>query len=612
MRRFGHAFIATLATLTLTAIASLTLVAHAQGDDDVVSPSLLTDPFLQLPTSDSVRVVWFTEFLGQRHEVTIGEGASERSFAAETIKMSRLAEDQNSRVGEQTENGQVYTTWTPRDVWRHEAHVDGLVQGERVPYHVTSVDDEGVEVSSRRFTLAPLPEPGTPLRILLTSDHQLMPMTPANLQKVEETVGRVDAVFLAGDLQNIPDRASEWFDDNRGRAFFPSLQGNASMTLERTRMVDGVTVATTATYRGGEIIQHAPLFPVIGNHEVMGRFIPSQGLNYMYNDPRPRAVAEAMYEANADLFNPSGDPQVREDWIRDNSFNTITYEELFTLPDDGPEGEQYYALQFGDVYMIGLHATRIWRTPSLGAGARGKYREAERHLTIPEEWGWGEFIFKDISAGSTQHDWLVEQLASDAFQNARYKIVMLHHPIRGLGDNSNPVFADPVQIIDRDDAGRIVAVRYEYPIENDIFINDVEPLLEEAGVHLVHAGHSHLWYRIPTPSGMTYLETSNIGNNYGCYLEGVRERGNWPNDPRYDASNYVTTGDPHGYEPAMPSEFSPMTGPDGQPLPCVASNELTVFTILDTGDGSITSYVFDTNDPFGEVRVFDRFSIEQR
>jgi len=44
------------------------------------------------------------------------------------------------------------------------------------------------------------------LKILLTSDHQLKPMTAANLQKVVETVERVDAVFFVGDLVNVPDR----------------------------------------------------------------------------------------------------------------------------------------------------------------------------------------------------------------------------------------------------------------------------------------------------------------------------------------------------------------------------------------------------------------------
>ncbi|MEY3256095.1 MAG: hypothetical protein RLZZ29_1230, partial [Cyanobacteriota bacterium] len=35
-------------------------------------PRLLTDPFLQLPMVNSVRVVWFTEFAGQQHLVTHG------------------------------------------------------------------------------------------------------------------------------------------------------------------------------------------------------------------------------------------------------------------------------------------------------------------------------------------------------------------------------------------------------------------------------------------------------------------------------------------------------------------------------------------------------------
>ncbi|MCK9903468.1 hypothetical protein CC117_26940 [Parafrankia colletiae] len=34
-------------------------------------------------------------------------------------------------------------------------------------------------------------------------------------------------MFVAGDLVNVPGRASEWFDDTRGSAFFPVLQGNS-------------------------------------------------------------------------------------------------------------------------------------------------------------------------------------------------------------------------------------------------------------------------------------------------------------------------------------------------------------------------------------------------
>lgn len=594
--RPAHLIALSLLLLTYQAVAQGSRAAQASA------MTLLTDPFLQLPTENSVRVVWFTEFAGSEHYVLYGEGLRQRA-RAETKKMSRLAEDGESRVGAQVEDEEVYPAYTPREVWRHEATVTGLSR-ERVSYTVTSVTD-GAEVTSGEFTLGPLPTAGQPLKILLTSDHQLKEMTPANLQKVEETVGRVDAVLFAGDLVNIPDRASEWFDDNRGFAFFPSLQGRASYPLERTRE-DG-TVAKT-TYKGGELIQHAPLFPVIGNHEVMGRFSPGISLGDQFNDPHPRTVARERYRQNAGLYNPQDDPEVRKRWLLDNSFNTLTYEELFTLPEDASGGEQYYAVQFGDVYLIGLYATRIWRNPSLDSDVRGKYREALGSLSSPDTWGYGDFIFEDLAKGSEQYAWLAEQLKSDAFRNAPYKVVLLHQAAHGIGDNYNPVFSHPVQILDRHEDGSLAAVRYEYPLADDIIVRDVQPLLEEAGVQLAHSGHSHLWFRM-IAGGVNYLESSNVGNNYGCYVEGYAERSNVPDDPRYNAENYVAVGDPHGLEPVMPSVTSPQLDEAGNPLPCIASNDLTAFSILDTQSATVKSYVFDTRKPNSEVRLFDEFAL---
>jgi hypothetical protein len=591
----------------LMAATALFAPAAAFAQASQADQRLLTDPFLQLPTASGVSVVWFTEFEGTDHTVVVGE----REFAAETAKMSRLAEDQQSWVGAQNGDGTVFTATTSRDVWRHEAVVDGLTTGQREQYFVRSTDIEGAIVESRAFSLAPLPAEGQPLRILLTSDHQLKPMTPSNMQKIAENVGELDAVFFAGDLQNIPDRASEWFDDNRGFAFFPGLQGHAAFALSQSRTEGDIKFDTTTVYHGGELIQNAPLFPVVGNHEVMGRFNPAKSLGNQFNDPRPRAVAEALYEANAAIYNPSGDPQVREQWITDNSFNTTTYEEIFTLPDAGPGGETYYAIRYGDVFMIGLYGTRIWRSPSQAENTRGKYREAAGDLDTPDNWGWGEFIFEDMAKGSEQYDWLVSVLDSEAFKSAPIKMALMHHPAHGMGDNSVPAFANPVQILDHDENGRLTGVRYDYPVANDMFVNDVEPLLSEAGVQLVHTGHSHVWYRFVNPAGMNILETSNIGNNYGCYVEGHQARTNGATGFDYKATDYSVTGDLHGYEPVMPTEFSPMTNAAGEPLPCIASNELTAFSILETGaeGATVSSYVFDTTDPEGEVKLFDKFKL---
>lgn len=559
------------------------------------APVLLTDPFLQYPTADAVRVVWFTEFKGDRHSVEYGPHLTQ-SITANTIQLTRMWEDSKSRVGDQKQDAQIYSQPVKRDIWRHEAEVNGLVAGQRIPYRVVSQVANGKVAYSDSFTLAPLPSAGTPLKILLTSDHQLMPMTPANLQKVEETVGQVDAIFLAGDLVNIPDRASEWFDDNRGRAFFAALQGRASAALE-------TETGETVIYRGGRLIQSAPLFSAIGNHEVMGRFSVEQDLNTQFNDPIPRSVAEAQYAERAAEVNPLNDPAIAATWIKNQSFNTDTYHELFTLPQNAAGHSNYYAVTVGDVRLVVLYVTNIWRTPSLKADARGRYRERDQDLSHPEQWGYGQHIFEAIAPGSAQYTWLQAELASPEFTQAPYKIVMFHHPPHSLGDNIVPAYTDPVPLIDSAPDGSIKAVRYEYPQEKDYLLHQVIPLLEAAGTHLVFYGHSHLWNRFTSPQGTHYLETSNVGNTYGAFLGNQRR-----SIPLGFKENYAAVGDPNGLAPVMPT-IAPLMDDSGKPQPFIASNDITVFTILDTGTGLISSYCFHTRQPHSPVVKFDEFSL---
>lgn len=581
-------------------LLALPLISAQETEEDTPAPTLLTDPFLQLPTEDAVYVVWFTEFEGSNHTLTYGENL-DMTAEATTIKMSRLAEDEGSKLpggAEESLNG-----YTPRDVWRHEAQATGLTQGERVPYFVSSTADDGTEITSEEFTLTPLPAPGQPLKILLTSDHQLMPMTGANLQMVVETVGQIDAVFLAGDLQNIPDRASEWFDDSRGGAFFPLLQGNGNYTLTRSFEQDGTQFDVTTNWQGGEIIQHAPLFPTVGNHEVMGRFNPNNGLNTQYNDPQPRSVAEQRYEMFAEAVNPDDDPAIREQWIANNSWNTITYEEMFTLP-QGPEGERYYSMQFGDVYFISLFATRL-------ASGGTRYEEAPENFYNPENWDYGQVLFGTIEPGNPQYEWLVEELNSEAFQNAKYKVVHLHHPVHSLGGRVVPAFTEPRQVIDFDESGNITAIRYEYPKDDNYLIQYLEPLLDEAGVDLVQFGHTHIWERFVSESGINYLDSSNIGNTY---------RANWQENvrrtvPPTDAwvEQYDGAGDPYGLEPVFPTVVDlfdeDLESVAGQAVPYLSSNDITAFSIFDTETGVISSYFFDLRNPEAGVTLFDEFTI---
>ena len=549
----------------------------------------LTDPFLQAPTKNSVQVVWFTEFPGKRNFVVYGENLNQ-VVEANTTKLSHTREDQDSFVGKQTEKGLIYQKPMMRDIWRHEAKVTGLTPNISVPYQIISKTENGENISSKIFTLAAQPSPDTSLKILLTSDHQLKPMTSANLQKVTETIDKIDAIFFAGDLVNIPDRASEWFDDNRGNAFFPSLQGRANYELEKN--------GRKTIYKGGELIQNMPIFPAIGNHEVMGIFSMETSLNYQFSQPYPKEAAKDLYPENPQNIDSNT-------WLKNNSFNTDTYQEIFTLPENGSEKKNYYAVTFGDVRLVVLYITNIWRVPHLKDNARGKYRERKKDFDNPAEWGYGQHIFEPIIKGSEQYNWLEKELASQEFKEAKYKLVMFHHPPHSLGENIVPAYTNPIQYIDQDKNGNIKMIRYEYPQQNDYIIRDVLPLLETAGVQLVFYGHSHLWNRFVSPSGMHFLETSNVGNSYGAYL------GNKKRDVPLDyQEKYAEVGNPNGLEPIIPT-IAPLLDENGEPQPYIASNDITVFSIFETEIGTVSSYYFDTKKPNSEVIKFDQFQLKK-
>jgi hypothetical protein len=538
-------------------------------------PQLLTDPFLQAPTPSSVQVVWFTEFAGQQHQVQYGSGFTQQ-VAASTTQLSRMREDQQSHWQNQTPDRPIYQQPVNRAIWRHEARVEGI-GAARLPYRVISQREDGRRATSAAFSLTAQPPVGTPLKLLLTSDHQLKPMVAANLQKVVETVGAVDAVLLAGDLVDIPDRASEWFDDSRGNAFFANLQGRAAYWL--------AAQGKARQYQGGAIIQSAPLFPAIGNHEVMGRFSTTASLREQFNDPVPRGSAVPARPPN----------------LKDASFNTDSYDEIFTLPASSG-GKKYYAVTLGDLRLVSLFAANIWRTPSLADSERGRYRERQADLTQPERWGYGQHIFEAITPESAQYRWLQAELDSPTFQQAKYKVVMFHYPPHSLGDNIVPAYTDPLQQVERQPDGSITAVRYEYPLGADHLIRDLMPLLEAAGVQLVFYGHSHLWNRFVGASGINFLESSNVGNTYGAFVgqqraipAGYRER-------------YVASGDPNGLPPVMPT-LSPILDSAQQPQPYVASNQITVFSILETQTGLVSSYRFDINQPDLPALKFDQFSL---
>jgi hypothetical protein len=618
---------------------------------------ILSDPMLQNPQADRVSVVWFTEGAGGTHYVRARTNFPDR-FNAVTTPMSRMLEDSGSQVFQQIPLAN--PTPVRRQIFRHEAIVTGLTPGVREPYVAISETSEG-DFRSEFYTLQPLPAAGQPVTLLLTSDQQNNRMATANFQKVEETIGRVDAVLFPGDFVSQPNRASEWFDRAavNNPSFFQSLQG----TMRKWN--------SSSVYTGGKVLQHAALYGCLGNHEMPGRFrldpatnnpnnTGGVSINDMDNDPQPRWYAEARYEQVRATVNPNNDPALRERWIEDNSFEFTTYREMWSLP-EGPQGKNYWAQRYGDVFIISLNANRIWRT--WNANQRGKFTEqvpagSSQVTQNTDMWGFGDFTFMPFGRGSRQYQWLEQVLRSDAARTARYRIVMSHQTMAGLGDNGVPVQAEQRVTVERTDgtligpfpasqwptrwpevqaaiaANLVKYVRYEYPIAEDTWRNDIEPLLIDHNVNLVHTGHSHLWNRTRT-GALNYLETSNVGNSFGAMFfptaqQGVNPtQGPRPNQPgnanwrsatvtggprtalEWNPADYPTTGDPQGRQMIMPTLFNPMRELEGSPVdvPFVSSNALTAFSVFESQSGRVSSFVFDTRDPSAPTRKFDEFSI---
>ena len=182
-----------LAKLKTKGISVLLAAALALGmapsvfatDGTSLESGLLTEPFLQLPEENSVHVVWFTEgeTAPETNVVELYENGKDqpatRTIDAETTKLSRIRGGKTNSDKDKAE--------IQRNIWRHEAVVTGLPQynggeDEKVPYSVVSD-----EAQSQIYTLQAQAQPGTPMKILLTSDIQTKNMCAANIQKVYET-----------------------------------------------------------------------------------------------------------------------------------------------------------------------------------------------------------------------------------------------------------------------------------------------------------------------------------------------------------------------------------------------------------------------------------------
>lgn len=385
----------------------------------------------------------------------------------------------------------------------HDAAVTGLSPGQRLTYQL-SIDGATPEAGARAL---PLPDAG--VRFLLTSDAQSMPLAASALSGFPRHAGPLDFILYPGDLADRPYVPEDWWSPLRlrdgqllpegtARGFFPTFQGLARLEP------DGPPT-------GAPLLQHLPLYPLPGNHEVSG----ANGFRGL----KPLSVD-------------------RSGW------NAAAYDALFGPALIEPGTRRYYAFRHGNVACIMLFVSRAWRPGDPRDPDAAIYREP--HPDQPELWLHGCFHFESIAPGSAQYSWLVRQLDSPAFRSASLRVVALHHPIFTAGHDHWPRFIEPAPQEERC-GDRVIERRYGYPPENELLEQHLVPLFERAGVQLVVNGHSHVYSRYEY-HGITYVESSNLGNTYG-WREGVRTSAALQRALTSNAESYVTVIETHGGRP---------------------------------------------------------------
>lgn len=120
------------------------------------------------------------------------------------------------------------------------------------------------------------------------------------------------------------------------------------------------------------------------------------------------------------------------------------YRDIFTLPDEGPEGESYSGKRIGDVFLIAMNVSRTFRSWNINANTRGKFTELAAELDNPDEWFFGEHLSPRPSRrGRCSTVWLVKTPKSPESRTGNYRVVMFHQTAHGPGGHAVPVLTDP-------------------------------------------------------------------------------------------------------------------------------------------------------------------------
>ncbi len=391
--------------------------SYHEGSDFRVSP------YLQNPEMDGMTILWMSE--------TSEPGSVDVAGIGSFTSSLELAKDLAYHVNEIANH---FNGNDPGIPYQHRVRVSGLSAGTSYKYTVHQGS------SSYTGTLKTTPERETDIRFIVYADSETEPESTGKTRRNSEPYGDFDRQY--------------WLDQTEGYAI--------NIQTMKSRNPDFIAVAGDIVQSGNEqrdwdeFWQHnagrfndigsdVPIFPAVGNHE---NHSGGDGGGGFYTTPLAKD-ALARYRSYFETpDNGSGKPELQDRYYRVD-YGPITY-----ITIDGSNGSPNQSAQDTNWYLHG---------------------EGETSIDNPE-WGAGEA--PDFNPGSTQYQWLEEQLA-DAQKRSRFTFVQFHHSPYSVGPHGfNPGEGGQSNGEDK---------------QSGVPTRVLTPLFKKYGVDAVFGGHDEMY-----------------------------------------------------------------------------------------------------------------------
>ncbi|MGH3095814.1 MAG: fibronectin type III domain-containing protein [Streptosporangiales bacterium] len=518
-------FLAGTAAAAIGVWVPTTAAAAAKQDARGEAGELRVNPYLQNPSSDGVRVTWFTKAAEPGELVVHGPGlhggASYTTEPAQEAILDYTDAELNQEIDGLEQGSWLYQGGN----YKHAVDITGLQPGKHYAYTVTAGDWR----FTAHFTTAPTSDSWRRIRFVALSDSETEPLgrvrhrewapgplTDGSLDRPSPDEGGTwDKVFGTTVFRNVRVLRYLLTEDDGYRENLDIIESRRPDFI----MMPGDMVAGAGyqpgwdeffRYNAGEfasVLSYRPLIPAIGNWENYG------ALNGGYGSPDDRSpVVRARKKYHAYFDSPAnGTKRHRDDYYRVDygPITVLTLDSSNGLPDDDP-----------DNYPEGEKAT--------GQEYRGPGTDTQSNYTRGQYEAAGGTDLADFNPGSTQWDWVEDELA-DARNKGQIIFAQFHHVPYSNGVHGVPLYHELSE-------GQGGTPMRQY-----------HPMFERYGVAAVLCGHSELFEHSFVDDdgdgiGVHYYDVGAAGDG----LRGERRNGDSLNDPLLSYNQYSRwTADQH-------------------------------------------------------------------